>query len=77
MATLRDLDLDGLIAIGGEDTLGVANQLAGRGAPIVGVPRPSTTTFGHRGDVRVDTAVQIATEAIDRLRTTAESIIGS
>ncbi len=74
MATLRDLDLDGLIAIGGEDTLGVANQLAGRGAPIVGVPKTidndlsgTEVTFGF------DTAVQIATEAIDRLRTTAES----
>src|SRR4051794_20575953 len=67
--------LDALIAIGGEDTLGVANRLhAERGLPIVGVPKTidndlggTEMTFGF------DTAVQVATDAIDRLHTTAES----
>ncbi len=67
--------LDALVAIGGEDTLGVAARLhAEHGFPVVGVPKTidndvSATdyTFGF------DTAVSIATEAIDRLHTTAES----
>ena len=67
--------LDGLVAIGGEDTLGVASRLhAEHEFPVVGVPKTidndlSATdyTFGF------DTAVWIATEAIDRLHTTAES----
>jgi 6-phosphofructokinase 1 len=67
--------LDGLVAIGGEDTLGVAARLHGEhGLPVVGVPKTidndlsgTDYTFGF------DTAVWIATEAIDRLHTTAES----
>ena len=66
--------LDGLIAIGGEDTLGVALALFQRGVPVVGVPKTidndlngTDYTFGF------DTAINIATEAIDRLHTTAES----
>ncbi|MEU4686716.1 6-phosphofructokinase [Streptomyces xinghaiensis] len=72
---LAKLEVDALIAIGGEDTLGVAAQLADDyGVNCVGVPKTidndlSATdyTFGF------DTAVNIATEAIDRLHTTAES----
>jgi 6-phosphofructokinase 1 len=68
-------NLDALIAIGGEDTLGVAARLhAEHDFPVVGVPKTidndlSATdyTFGF------DTAVAICTEAIDRLHTTAES----
>jgi 6-phosphofructokinase 1 len=71
----RDRGLDALIAIGGEDTLGVASKLYTEHAlPIVGVPKTidndlsgTDYTFGF------DTAVTIATEAIDRLHTTAES----
>jgi 6-phosphofructokinase 1 len=71
----RDANLDALVAIGGEDTLGVAARLYGdHQFPVVGVPKTidndlSATdyTFGF------DTAVWIATEAIDRLHTTAES----
>ena len=67
--------MDALVAIGGEDTLGVAARLhAEHAAPIVGVPktidndlRGTDYTFGF------DTAVTIATEAIDRLHSTAES----
>ena len=73
-ANLNDAGIDALIAIGGEDTLGVATRLADLGVRVVGVPKTidndlSATdfTFGF------DTAVNIATEAIDRLHTTAES----
>ena len=66
---------DALIAIGGEDTLGVAARLhSEHGLPVIGVPKTidndiagTDQTFGF------DTAVSIATEAIDRLHTTAES----
>ncbi|MET8334588.1 6-phosphofructokinase [Streptosporangium canum] len=71
---LAETGVDALIAIGGEDTLGVAKQLFDKGVKVVGVPKTidndlSATdyTFGF------DTAVNIATEAIDRLHTTAES----
>ena len=73
-ATLKDLGIDALIAIGGEDTLGVAHKLHGEGLRVVGVPKTidndlsaTEMTFGF------NTAVQIATDAIDRLHTTAES----
>ncbi|MGH8992146.1 MAG: 6-phosphofructokinase [Acidimicrobiia bacterium] len=72
--TLRRERIDALVAIGGEDTLGVASKLTDEGVRIVGVPKTidndlSATdfTFGF------DTAVQIVTDAIDRLHTTAES----
>jgi phosphofructokinase-like protein len=74
LATLKDQQVDALVAIGGDDTLGVANKLLAEGVSAVGVPKTidndlseTEFTFGF------DTAVQIATEAIDRLRTTAES----
>jgi 6-phosphofructokinase 1 len=73
-ATLARDGVDAVIAIGGEDTLGVAHRLGGDGVQVVGVPKTidndlSATdfTFGFH------TAVQIATDAIDRLHTTAES----
>ncbi|CAM3127263.1 6-phosphofructokinase [Stackebrandtia soli] len=73
-ATLADRGVDALIAIGGEDTLGVAKRLTDLGIPVVGVPKTidndlnaTDYTFGF------DTAVNIASEAIDRLHTTAES----
>lgn len=72
--SLGDLGIDALIPIGGEDTLGVANSLAQRGISVVGVPKTidndlsgTDFTFGFQ------TAVQICTDAIDRLHTTAES----
>src|SRR5919202_1275529 len=74
LATLRNERIDALVAIGGEDTLGVANKLADEGVSVVGVPKTidndlsaTEVTFGFH------TAVQIATDAIDRLHTTAES----
>ncbi len=73
-ANLRANDVDALVAIGGEDTLGVATKLSDLGVNVVGVPKTidndlsgTDFTFGF------DTAVNIATEAIDRLHTTAES----
>ena len=66
--------VDALVAIGGEDTLGVANSLSGEGVHVVGVPKTidndlsaTELSFGFH------TAVQICTDAIDRLHTTAES----
>src|ERR1700733_1295948 len=72
--TLSRHDLDGLIAIGGEDTLGVANRLHGEGVHVVGVPKTIDNDLGAT-DVTFgfDTALGVATEAIDRLHTTAES----
>jgi 6-phosphofructokinase 1 len=71
---LHRLRVDALIAIGGEDTLGVATKLHEYGVNVVGVPKTidndlnaTDYTFGF------DTAVNIAMEAIDRLHTTAES----
>ena len=73
-ATLASRGVDALVAIGGEDTLGVASRLAAEGVPVVGVPKTidndlsaTELTFGF------DTAVQICVDAIDRLHTTAES----
>jgi 6-phosphofructokinase 1 len=71
---IKKFELNGIIAIGGDDTLSVASKLHENGINVVGVPKTidndlSSTdyTFGF------DTAVSIATEAIDRLHTTAES----
>ncbi len=72
--TLAQLHVDALIAIGGEDTLGVANRLHQDGVNVIGVPKTIDNDLGAT-DVTFgfDTALQIATEAIDRLHTTAES----
>jgi phosphofructokinase-like protein len=72
--TLAALELDALIAIGGEDTLGVANKLHEDSVKVIGVPKTIDNDLGAT-DVTFgfDTALQIATEAIDRLHTTAES----
>lgn len=74
LQNLRRYELDAVVAIGGEDTLLLAEKLAERGLKYVGVPKTidndlagTDITFGF------DTAVTIATDAIDRLHTTAES----
>ena len=74
LKNLRILGLDALIAVGGEDTLGAAAKLYEMGLPVVGVPKTidndlsgTDFTFGF------DTAVSTATDAIDRIHTTAES----
>lgn len=73
-ANIKKLGIDALVIIGGDDTLGVAQKLYERGLPCVGVPKTidndlagTDYTFGF------NTAVSIATEALDRLHTTAES----
>jgi phosphofructokinase-like protein len=66
--------VDALVVIGGEDTLGVAAKLAATGLPLVGVPKTIDNDLGSTDyTFGFDTAVMIATEAIDRLHTTAES----
>jgi len=66
--------LDALIPIGGEDTLGVAARLCEHGLPVVGVPKTIDNDIGETDfTFGFHTAVQIATDAIDRLHTTAES----
>lgn len=71
---IKELGIDCLIAVGGEDTLGVAEKLHRKGVKVIGIPKTidndlsgTDNTFGY------DTAVNIAMEAIDRLHTTAES----
>ena len=73
-AGMEKMGLDALIAIGGDDTLGVAHRLTDQGVKVVGVPKTidndldgTDQTFGF------DTAINIVMEAIDRLHTTAES----
>jgi 6-phosphofructokinase 1 len=70
----RKMGLDAIVAIGGDGTLAIAQQFSKRGIPIVGVPKTidndivgTTSCFGF------DTAVAFATDAIDRLHTTAEA----
>ncbi|NJC69725.1 6-phosphofructokinase [Planosporangium thailandense] len=73
-ANLADQGVDALIAIGGEDTLGVAAKLADLGVNVVGVPKTIDNDLGATDyTFGFDTAVNIAMEAIDRLHTTAES----
>ena len=74
IATLKKNGADALIAIGGDDTLSVATKLFDKGVRVVGVPKTidndlagTDFTFGF------DTAVNVVTEAIDRVHTTAEA----
>jgi phosphofructokinase-like protein len=72
--TLSRHEIDALIAIGGEDTLGVALRLHEQGIPVVGVPKTIDNDLGGTdATIGFNTAVQIATDAIDRVHTTAES----
>jgi len=74
LENLDSLGVDALIAIGGEDTLGVANKLNEAGGKVVGVPKTIDNDLGATDfTFGFDTAVNIAMEAIDRLHTTAES----
>ncbi|MGI5237118.1 6-phosphofructokinase [Dactylosporangium sp. CA-139066] len=73
-SNLADLGVDALVAIGGEDTLGVATKLTELGVNVVGVPKTIDNDLGATDyTFGFDTAVNIAMEAIDRLHTTAES----
>jgi 6-phosphofructokinase 1 len=73
-ARIRELGWDALIVVGGDGTLRISNELYHKGCPVVGVPKTidndlqgTEVTFGF------DTALNTATEAIDRLHTTAEA----
>ncbi|WP_426506587.1 6-phosphofructokinase [Dactylosporangium sp. McL0621] len=73
-SNLAELGVDALVAIGGEDTLGVASRLTDLGVNVVGVPKTIDNDLGATDyTFGFDTAVNIAMEAIDRLHTTAES----
>ena len=72
--TFEDLELDGLIAIGGEGTLCAAAHMHQEGLAVVGVPKTIDNDLsGTDACIGFRTAVQIATDAIDRLHSTAES----
>ncbi len=73
-AALSDAGVDAVVAVGGEDTLGVAHRLKGDGVDVVGVPKTIDNDLGGTDfTFGFNTAVQIASDAIDRLHTTAES----
>jgi 6-phosphofructokinase 1 len=74
IANLKKLEIEALVVIGGDGTLGIAREFSRRGFPIIGVPKTidndlaaTELTFGFM------TAIDIATEALDRLHTTAAS----
>jgi len=74
IANVKRLGLDAVIAIGGDGSLGIAKRFCDKGMPVIGVPKTidndisgTVITFGF------DTAVSTATEAIDKLHSTAES----
>jgi phosphofructokinase-like protein len=74
VANLKDLEVDALVAIGGDGTLNIAQKLFEKGVPVVGVPKTidndlsaTDITFGF------DSALKVASEAIDNVHATAES----
>ncbi len=73
-SAFRDLGLDALIVVGGDGTLRIAERFTAEGLPIVGVPKTIDNDLaGTEVCIGFATAVQVATDAIDRLHTTAES----
>ncbi len=71
---MKKLKIDALVVMGGEDTLGVAVKLHEMGVPLVGVPKTIDNDLSATDySIGFDTAVAIATDAIDKLRTTAEA----
>ena len=74
LKNIEDLGLDVIIAIGGEDTLGVANRLSKQGINVIGIPKTIDKDLpGTDYTLGFDTALNVITEEIDRLRTTAGS----
>ena len=71
---IKDLGLDVLIAVGGDGTLSIAKGLIEKGAPIIGIPKTiDNDVYGTEATIGYDTAVEMATAALDRLHTTAEA----
>ena len=74
LATLEQERIEALICIGGDGTLGAASEVAKAGVRVVGIPKTiDNDVWGTDRSIGFDTAVTIATEAIDRIHTTAES----
>ncbi len=74
LATLEQERIEALICIGGDGTLGAASEIAGAGVRVIGIPKTiDNDVWGTDRAIGFDTAVTIATEAIDRIHTTAES----
>ena len=74
LSTFRDARLDALVVIGGDGTMAIAHDFSRRGLPLVGVPKTiDNDIVGTDSSFGFDSAVAFATEAIDRLHTTAES----
>jgi 6-phosphofructokinase 1 len=74
LAFFKEKKFDALVVVGGEGTLRIAAELSRAGMPIVCLPKTiDNDTWGTDYTIGFDTAVQVATEAIDRLHTTAES----
>ena len=74
ISNIKEMNFHAIVAVGGEDTLGVANKLSERGINVVGVPKTiDNDIMGTDFTFGFDTAVSIATEAVDRIHTTAES----
>ena len=72
--TLRTLSLDALIVIGGDGTLAIADALHKRGVPLVAIPKTiDNDVVETAATIGFDSAVSMATEAVDRLHTTAEA----
>jgi 6-phosphofructokinase 1 len=74
MEMFKQMELDALICIGGDGTLGISYEFYKRGIPLVGVPKTiDNDIYGTTSCFGFDTAVSFATDAIDRLHTTAEA----
>lgn len=71
---IKDHNLDVLIAVGGDGTMHIARGLLEKGAPIIGIPKTiDNDVYGTEATIGYDTAVEMATSALDRLHTTAEA----
>ncbi|MCL2455264.1 MAG: 6-phosphofructokinase [Micrococcales bacterium] len=74
LATLEAERIDAMIVVGGDGTLHAASKVAEAGIPVVGIPKTiDNDVWGTDASIGFDTAVSIATEAVDRIHTTAES----
>lgn len=74
LRNIQEMKLDALVAIGGEDTLGVAAKLDKAGVPVVGIPKTIDRDLpGTEYSLGFETALQIINDEVDRLRTTAGS----
>jgi phosphofructokinase-like protein len=74
LSTMKELGLEALVVLGGEGTLSLTSKLYAKGLPVIGIPKTiDNDVVGTSFSIGFQTAVQIATDALDRLRSTAES----